>query len=349
MNESSIFLISMVFYLASFVLYSASVSLDRPSLYGIARKSAWAGAILSLIALGFRWYSAGHPPLTNMYESLVTLSTFIALAGLFFTSSQPIPLLEAGSCVGAILMIGVASVFSASVKPLIPALQSYWLHLHVTLAFIGEACFAVAFILSYLLCFRKAMANSKENPQFSDAMEKLACYSVVIGLPVIFIGGIALLAKHLSTHPMYQDRWHGLAWGVIVPSVMSMGVMILLAWLFRGAIGRGALKWLPDTETLDNLIYRAIALGYPLFTVGGIIFGMVWANKAWGRYWGWDPKETWAFITFLVYSIYLHVRLGRGWNGTWTAFISVVGFIVTMFTLFGVNFLISSLHSYAGS
>jgi cytochrome c-type biogenesis protein CcsB len=126
-----------------------------------------------------------------------------------------------------------------------------------------------------------------------------------------------------------------------------MFVLILLTWMYRGAVHRGVEKWLPDADSLDKLIYRAIALGYPLFTVGGLIFGMVWANKAWGRYWGWDPKETWALITFLVYSIYLHVRLARGWNGTWTACLSIVGFIVTMFTLFGVNFLISGLHSYA--
>ncbi len=349
MNESGIFLISMVFYLIAFVCYSASISLERQNLYDLARKAAWAGVFLAVVALGYRWYSAGHPPLTNMYESLVTLSSLIALSGLFFTTSLPIPLMEAGTSVGAILMIGVASVFSSSVKPLIPALQSYWLHLHVSLAFVGEACFAIAFVLSYMLCFRKVMVNSKESGQFSDSFEKLACYSVVLGLPVVFIAGMILLAKHLSDHPMYQERWFGLVWGVITPSLIAVAFLSLLAWLFRGAVGRGAVKWLPDNETLDNMIYRAIALGYPLFTVGGLIFGMVWANKAWGRYWGWDPKETWALITFLVYSIYLHVRLGRGWNGTWTACLSVAGFIVTMFTLFGVNFLISSLHSYAGT
>lgn len=349
MNETNVFILSLICYLAAFVLYSASASLERQNLYLLGRKVAWIGVLLALAALGVRWYNAGHPPLTNMYESLVTLSSFIALVGLIFTVGHPIPLLEAGTCVGAVLMIGLASVFSSSVRPLIPALQSYWLHLHVSLAFVGEACFAVAFILSYLLCFRKAMSNSVDNRQFADAREKLACYLVVAVLPLTFIAGMAFLANHLSRNPTYQENWHGLVWGVIIPSCLAMAVMMLMTYLYRGTIGRGTDKWLPDNDTLDKLIYRAIALGYPLFVVGGLIFGMVWANKAWGRYWGWDPKETWALITFLVYSIYLHVRLGRGWNGTWTACISVIGFIVTMFTLFGVNLLISSLHSYAGS
>jgi cytochrome c-type biogenesis protein CcsB len=349
MNETAVFIFSMACYLVAFVTYSVSASMEKQKLYLFSRRVSWVGVLAALAALALRWYSAGHPPLTNMYESLVTLSTFIGLVGLMFTARQPIPLLEAGTCVGAILMIGVASVFSSSVKPLIPALQSYWLHLHVSLAFIGEACFAVAFVLSYLLCFRKAMSNSADNNQFADAREKLACYSVVVGLPAVFIAGMVFLANHLRLHPMYQERWHGLVWGVVLPSAMAVAVLCLFTYLFRGAIGKNTDRWLPDNDTLDKLVYRAIALGYPLFTVGGLIFGMVWANKAWGRYWGWDPKETWALITFLVYSIYLHVRLGRGWNGTWTACISVVGFIVTMFTLFGVNLLISRLHSYAGA
>lgn len=349
MNETSIFVVAMICYLAAFALYSASLSLERRNLYAYARGANWVGVITALVALGLRWQSAGHPPLSNMYESLATLSTFILLAGLIFTSSQPLPVLEAGTSVAAVMMIGIASVFSTDVKPLIPALQSYWLHLHVSLAFVGEACFAVAFILSYLFCLRRILGNTAGKTDFLDLREKIACYSVVAGLPLAFIAGMILLAVNLSGNPMYADRWYSIVIWVILPSCLAAVVMAVMAYLFRGALGRGAEKWLPDNAVLDNLIYRAIALGYPLFTVGGLIFGMIWANKAWGRYWGWDPKETWALITFLVYSIYLHVRLARGWNGTWTACLSVAGFIVTMFTLFGVNLLISSLHSYAGS
>ncbi len=338
----------MLCYLGSFALNSASLSLDRQKFHTYGRVMNWIGVVAALVALGLRWQNAGHPPLSNMYESLVTLSTLIVLVCLIFTSRQPLPVLEAGSSIGAILMIGVASVFSSDVKPLIPALQSYWLHLHVSLAFVGEACFAVAFILSYLFCLRRILGDASGRTDFTDRREKLACYGVVAGLPLAFIAGMILLAANLSQNPLYAGRWHSIVIWVVIPSCLAAVGVAILAWLFRGAIGRGAERWLPENAVLDNLIYRAIALGYPMFTVGGLIFGMVWANKAWGRYWGWDPKETWALITFLVYSIYLHVRLARGWNGTWTACISVAGFIVTMFTLFGVNLLISGLHSYAG-
>ncbi|OGK08851.1 MAG: c-type cytochrome biogenesis protein CcsB [Candidatus Riflebacteria bacterium GWC2_50_8] len=348
MNETLIFGFSMVCYILAFVGFSAHISLNRENLYMPSRGIAWAGVIAALVALILRWQSAGHPPLSNMYESLVTLSTFIALTGLIFTRNQPLPMLEAGTCVGSILMFGVASVFASDVKPLIPALQSYWLHLHVSLAFVGEALFAIAFILSYLYCFRKVMTSAAEKNSSVDFLEKAACYLVVVGMPVVFILSMTLLASYLSQQPSYSERWMGLVWGVIAPVSVTMLLLMLLTWMYRGAVHKGVEKWLPDADSLDKLIYRAIALGYPLFTVGGLIFGMVWANKAWGRYWGWDPKETWALITFLVYSIYLHVRLARGWNGTWTACLSIAGFLVTMFTLFGVNFLISGLHSYIG-
>jgi cytochrome c-type biogenesis protein CcsB len=344
MNETLAFTISIVFYLTAFIAYSVSISLNRDNFYKGARLLFALGLIAGISGIAVRWYNAGHPPLSNMYESLVCLSTFIAIAGWLFTFNRPLPLLEAGSSVTAILMIGVASVFSSQVKPLIPALQSYWLHLHVSLAFVGEALFAIAFILSYMYCFRQLLAPDETTR--TDIKEKLMNILVVVGLPVSFIGGIVLLYYHLRTHPMYQERAHNLLYWVIFPAILALAVLAFITWLYRGALGSKAEKWLPNLQTLDNLTYRAIALGYPLFTVGGLIFGMIWANKAWGRYWGWDPKESWALVTFLVYSAYLHVRLTRGWKGTWTASISVLGFIVTMFTLFGVNFLISSLHSY---
>lgn len=346
MNETLIFSISTFFYLISFILYSVSVSFDRTRLYHVARYLLLIGVLAAFVGMGVRWSNAGHPPLSNMYESMVCLSTFVAMAGYLFTIGRALPLLEAGSAVAAVLMIGIASVFSSEIKPLIPALQSYWLHLHVSLAFLGEACFALAFILSYMYCFRQILAP--EASREVDLKEKALAVLVVAGLPASFLTGMVLLYGYLKTHPHYQERAHALLYWVIAPSCLTVAVLVVLTYLYRGAIGERTQKWLPDFQTLDGLTYRAIALGYPLFTVGGLIFGMVWANKAWGRYWGWDPKETWALITFLVYSVYLHVRLTRGWSGTWTACISVLGFIVTMFTLFGVNFLISSLHSYAG-
>jgi cytochrome c-type biogenesis protein CcsB len=96
----------------------------------------------------------------------------------------------------------------------------------------------------------------------------------------------------------------------------------------------------------DRIVYTTIGIGYPIFTVGALIFGAVWAETAWGRWWGWDPKETWALITWLVYTAYLHTRLIRRLRGRMSAVLAIVGFAFTVFTFFGVNFLLSGLHSY---
>jgi cytochrome c-type biogenesis protein CcsB len=100
-------------------------------------------------------------------------------------------------------------------------------------------------------------------------------------------------------------------------------------------------------EKLDALAYRAVAVGFPLFTLGGLVFGMVWAYRAWGRYWAWDPKEVWSLITWFVFALYLHTRIVMGWKGKRSAWIAIAGFLAALFTYFGVNYLLSGLHSYA--
>jgi len=102
---------------------------------------------------------------------------------------------------------------------------------------------------------------------------------------------------------------------------------------------------LPSWEMIDELTYQMIVFGFLFLTIG-IITGAVWANSAWGKYWSWDPKETWSLITWFVYAIFLHLRMMRGWNGSKLAIVSIVGFIAVLFTYFGVNYLLSGLHSY---
>ncbi len=104
--------------------------------------------------------------------------------------------------------------------------------------------------------------------------------------------------------------------------------------------------WLSRIELFDNITYRAIALGYPLLTVG-IVTGAIWANSCWGRYWSWDPKEMWSLITWIIYSVCLHLRYAAGWKGRWAAWAAIAGFISVIFTYLGVNYLFTGLHSYA--
>ncbi|WP_309118697.1 cytochrome c biogenesis protein CcsA [Paenibacillus sp.] len=135
-------------------------------------------------------------------------------------------------------------------------------------------------------------------------------------------------------------------WSVL----FGIALYAVLRLAFRKPLGRVIHPKLAeiDPDDLDEITYRAVAIGFPIFTLGALIFAMIWAHIAWNRFWGWDPKEVWALVTWLFYSVYLHLRLGRGWQGNRSAWLAVIGFIVVMFTLIGVNLIIAGLHSYAG-
>lgn len=150
--------------------------------------------------------------------------------------------------------------------------------------------------------------------------------------------------------PALQSQW--LVWHVVFSFIgeaaftVAFGTSIMYLIRKESKDGSFVSRSFPGLSTLDTISYRAIIIGFPIFTIGAIIFGAIWAKYAWGDYWSWDPKETWALITFIVYALYLHVRIVQGWKGKIAAWISIIGFLATMFTLFGVNYLISGLHSY---
>jgi ABC-type transport system involved in cytochrome c biogenesis permease subunit len=201
---------------------------------------------------------------TNTFESLIFFSAVIALVLFVYrirAKDKTIPYINFGGTVVAIALLAIASSPAApkDVVPPIPALQSYWLVLHVTLSFIGESFFVVAFVCAIYY----------------------------------------LVSRNLE-----------------------------------------------QKKRLERLTYTTIAIGYPIFTAGALIFGAVWAQTAWGSYWSWDPKETWALITWLVYTAYLHTRFVKRFRGKVSAVLAIVGFAFTMFTFFGVNYLLSGLHSY---
>lgn len=135
-------------------------------------------------------------------------------------------------------------------------------------------------------------------------------------------------------------------WSIIAGSILY-GLLRLAFRKPLGAVLHPMMEGV-NADDLDEISYRAIAIGFPIFTLGALIFAMIWANQAWGRFWGWDPKEVWALITWLFYSVYLHFRLSRGWQGFRSAWLAVIGFVVVWFTLVGVNLIIAGLHSYAG-
>jgi cytochrome c-type biogenesis protein CcsB len=228
------------------------------------------GLISHTLALISRTIESGHAPFTNMYESLSFLSWATVLALVIIEKKYQLRAAGAYVVLIVVALMAIASspLMPKEATPLVPALQSYWLWLHVSVTLLGEGFFAVAFVTSILYL----IADSKVRQ-----------------------------GKPTSLSP----------------------------------------------EKLDSLSYRLIAIGFPLFTLGGLIFGMIWAYQAWGSYWSWDPKEVWSLITWFVFALYLHTRLVMGWRGRRSAFIAILGFLAALFTYFGVNYLISGLHSYA--
>jgi cytochrome c-type biogenesis protein CcsB len=177
----------------------------------------------------------------------------------------------------------------------------------------------------------------------------------VFTLPVVFLlmafSSLPSTSKTIEPLiPALQSQW--LVWHVVLSFIgeaafaVAFGAGIMYLIRERAAENSFAARAFPDAPTLDTVIYRSIAFGFPIFTLGALVFGAVWAKFAWGNYWTWDPKETWSLITWIFYALFLHARIVRGWKGRTTAWIAVIGFLATLFTLFGVNYLLSGLHSY---
>ncbi len=199
--------------------------------------------------------------------------------------------------------------------------------------------FSCAIVLSYIIVEKKF---------------KNRAFGVFI-LPVVFFlmafSSLPTTSKEIvPLIPALQSQW--LVWHVMLSFIgeaafaVAFGTSIMYLIRNRSKDGSFVSKSFPALTTLDIISYRAIIIGFPIFTIGALIFGAIWAKYAWGDYWSWDPKETWALITWVVYALYLHVRIVHGWKGKVAAWISIIGFLATMFTLFGVNYLLSGLHSY---
>lgn len=243
------------FYLASLILYTLKDISHRKILAKIARLSILSGLISNAICVGIRWQATGYVPLTNMFESMVFFGLTIATVYLVFDILYKADYVGIIASLLALLALSYASFSDSTIKPLMPALQSNWLAIHVITTFIGYAGFACSF---------------------------------------------------------------------------ASGLVYLLL----------------KNDISDLVVYKSTAFGFLFLTIG-IITGAVWAEKAWGSYWSWDPKETWALITWLIYAVYIHIRIMHGIKGRLSAWLAILGFLAVIFTYFGVNYLLSGLHSYA--
>lgn len=251
---------TLVSYLLAAALFLSAAALRKAALVTPAELFFRLGFLFHSALVAVRWYEAGRPPFANMYEALVLMAWCIALVYIIFSLFAEIRFMGGPVSVMVVLIVNFISTLDASIVPLMPALQSRWISIHVVTYFIGYG-----------------------------------------GLTLSFIAGIYYL--------------------IAIKTGNALAV------------------------SLDTLGYRFIAFAFPFLTIG-MTTGSVWANTAWGSYWNWDPKETCSLITWLVYAVYLHLRISRGWKEKRAAYLSILGYLAVLFTFVGVNYILPGLHSY---
>ncbi len=249
----------------------------RVELYGrIGVALTIVGFLLNVMGMVSRGLAAGRVPWGNMYEFVITGCVASVATYLVALRFQPIRWLGLPITAFAVTMLmSAVLLLDIPAGPLVPALHSYWLYVHVTAALLATGAFTVGALSSVLYLVRSRAE-------------------------------------------------------------------------LRGTTHRGISARLPDAESIDAFTYRIHAFGFPVWTFAALIAGPIWARYAWGRYWGWDPKEVWAFITWVAYAAYLHARATAGWRGRRAAILALIGFSALLFNFVGINLFGSGLHSYAG-
>jgi cytochrome c-type biogenesis protein CcsB len=308
---------------ASLVLFGVAVGAYSVALVGFVlhlafRRRLFGDAALALVLVGWPLHAAsiltralesGHWPLGNMYEYSTGIAFIVVTVCVVLMVRARMRLVGLPAMIVVVALMGVAYMLYVPPGQLVPALHSYWLTIHVT-----------------------AMATSSGVLSFS------------------FFFGMAYLARR------WADRRLLAAAPARAPSAIGPDGAATLTIGGGGTGGPGAplltplasglRRVLPNAKALDLWSYRFVMIGFPIWSFG-VICGAIWGEHAWGRYWGWDPKETFAFITWVVFAIYLHARVTYGWKEKRAAVITAFGFAAILFTLYAVNLWIAGLHSYA--
>ena len=424
LNESNLLYAALIFYCGAGALYLGFGVTGTESYVRFASLATWIGLLANTGAIVHRWYVAGHPPFASIYEMLLSFVWTLAVLTLIAEKRFGVKVIGTVTMTVAIVGVVLMQLLPSEVRPLVPALQSTWLHVHVTLAMLAYAACALSFALAMMFLIQDQVKT--ETFLAGTSFSVVVSYAAIVltrfdrgGLSVVAwdpqqrgevfvargvrlfvvipdLGWLLLLVLFAVAAPFalyLYGRWRNDD-RVLVSANRAVFVSILLqilalaAFFVRARDGRyssldaeglfptslaaspfilsglvGAIfislmylmllwrrqdleKLLPDAPTLDRITYNTIAIAFPLLTLM-IAAGAYWANRTWGSYWNWDPKETWAAITWLVYAGYLHMRITRGWRGRRAAYFAILGFAVVMFTFFGVTYLLPGLHAYA--
>jgi cytochrome c-type biogenesis protein CcsB len=424
LNESNLLYAALIFYAGAGALYLGFGVTGTDSYVRFASIATWAGLAANTGAVAHRWNEAGHPPFASIYELLLSFVGTLAVLTLIAEKKFGVKVIGTVTMPVAIVGVVLMQLLRTDVHPLVPALQSTWLHVHVTLAMLAYAACALSFALALMFLIQDKMQN-----ETFLATTSLFAIGVYLGILTRFEswGGLSVVAwSAQDKSEMFLQR--GVRLFVVIPDLgwlmllvllvvaapfalyivgrvrkneamftlanravfvsILLQIVALLVFLLRARAGQYPsldaeglyptslaaspfilsglvggifssllyllLLWrrpdlerlLPTAEALDRITYKTICIAFPLLTLM-IAAGAYWANRTWGSYWSWDPKETWAAITWLVYAGYLHMRITRGWRGRRAAYFAILGFVVVMFTFFGVTYLLPGLHAYA--
>jgi len=338
-RAESVFFLKYLFSSQSAILWMCALFALATICYWVgfvSKTAAWMGTFLTwgavyagVTGLLVRWREGhllgpdiGHIPVSNLYEVFVLFSLITALFYLYYERRYATRALG-----GFVLMVVTSAVVfllwysftrdAYQIQPLVPALKSWWMKIHVPANFIGYGTFSLSAMVGFAYLI-------KEHGETRSRARLIP----------LFVLGAVLCAEPF----IFGSREVSLTWMLY----FGLGAIIVGAILaFRGPISRK----LPSLEVLDDIMYRAIAVGFAFFTVATIL-GALWAADAWGTYWQWDPKETWALIVWLNYAAWLHMRLMKGLRGPMAAYWALGGLLVTSFAFLGVNMFLSGLHSY---
>lgn len=424
LNEENLLYAALIFYAGAGALYLGFGVTGIDAYLKFASLATWVGLIANTGAVAHRWYEAGHPPFASVYEMLLSFVWTLAVLTLIAEKKYGVKVIGTVTMPLAIVGVVLMQLLRSDVHPLVPALQSTWLHVHVTLAMLAYAACALSFALAMMFLIKDNMKTETFLAVTSactaviyagmltrfekwgglnlvawNADEKSEVFlskGVRLFVTVPDLGWVMVLAMLVVAAPLV---FYGLArWKkddsylVTANRAVFIGILIqimaLAMFLLRARDGRfGSLDaeglyqtslaaspfllsglvagiffslmyllllWrrpeleraLPRADDLDRITYKTIGIAFPLLTLM-IAAGAYWANQTWGSYWSWDPKETWAAITWLVYAGYLHMRVTRGWRGRRAAYFAILGFAIVMFTFFGVTYLLPGLHAYA--
>lgn len=377
-------------YLIATFVFGGAVKGNKKGTFNSEQR--WGKVAITITVIGFlanlgyfftRWIVSGHAPLSNMFEfttafGMTLVGGFIILYFLYKT-----PVLGMVVLPVALLIIAYASMFPSEVSPLIPALQTNWLAIHVSTVVIAEGILAMSAAAGLIYLLKMVDLSKKSKQRFwlegilyflvlvvgfviSSSYFTLTNYentfqyvnkddqeaTIIYNMPPIFGMNESVPVTEDAMTPLVEtpalvdaSKLTTVTWSLLVGTVLY----VLIRLITRRRISQLIQPLMKNVnlQLMDEINYRAVIIGFPLFTLGALVFAMIWAQITWSRFWGWDPKEVWALVTWLFYAAYLHLRLGKGWHGEKSAWLGVIGFAIIMFNLIVVNLIIAGLHSYA--